>query len=321
MNRPDLELDEQTLEMIEQDGLPRWIRPLQACTESPEQMLLKIRGDYKHIAPSFLVIAEQGLVRPLSEIPEEEYDFLNYGFCFAAEFGDERFSDALLQFATHDDEEWFDMVFGEFVVSDFPEWFAAICGHDLDAIAAIATDPDIVADVRSSALGSLEYLAARDRYPEKRLKEELKKISELIENDDPLWNSVAGVAMNLGWGEFEPVLTDAWERGALDPTLNGDLKAILGHLQKNARRRRDNPPQLAPYDAVKTIVHWWKSAGKDSHDITETPGSGEREAAPHGLASGLGRNSGGALIRKAPKVSRNSPCPCGSGKKFKKCCG
>jgi uncharacterized protein YecA (UPF0149 family) len=26
-------------------------------------------------------------------------------------------------------------------------------------------------------------------------------------------------------------------------------------------------------------------------------------------------------IRKAPKVGRNEPCPCGSGKKFKKCCG
>jgi preprotein translocase subunit SecA len=25
--------------------------------------------------------------------------------------------------------------------------------------------------------------------------------------------------------------------------------------------------------------------------------------------------------RKAQKVGRNDPCPCGSGKKFKKCCG
>jgi uncharacterized protein len=23
----------------------------------------------------------------------------------------------------------------------------------------------------------------------------------------------------------------------------------------------------------------------------------------------------------APKIGRNDPCPCGSGKKFKKCCG
>lgn len=34
----------------------------------------------------------------------------------------------------------------------------------------------------------------------------------------------------------------------------------------------------------------------------------------------------GALVnntyrREAPKVGRNDPCPCGSGKKFKKCCG
>jgi len=27
------------------------------------------------------------------------------------------------------------------------------------------------------------------------------------------------------------------------------------------------------------------------------------------------------VIREEPKVGRNDPCPCGSGKKFKRCCG
>ncbi len=27
------------------------------------------------------------------------------------------------------------------------------------------------------------------------------------------------------------------------------------------------------------------------------------------------------ITRDAPKVGRNDPCPCGSEKKFKKCCG
>lgn len=27
------------------------------------------------------------------------------------------------------------------------------------------------------------------------------------------------------------------------------------------------------------------------------------------------------ITREAPKVGRNDPCPCGSQKKFKKCCG
>lgn len=26
------------------------------------------------------------------------------------------------------------------------------------------------------------------------------------------------------------------------------------------------------------------------------------------------------MKRKNPKIQRNAPCPCGSGKKFKKCC-
>ncbi|HWS13947.1 MAG TPA: SEC-C metal-binding domain-containing protein [Rhodocyclaceae bacterium] len=26
-------------------------------------------------------------------------------------------------------------------------------------------------------------------------------------------------------------------------------------------------------------------------------------------------------MHAAPKVGRNDPCPCGSGKKYKKCCG
>jgi uncharacterized protein YecA (UPF0149 family) len=27
------------------------------------------------------------------------------------------------------------------------------------------------------------------------------------------------------------------------------------------------------------------------------------------------------IRRAVPKVGRNDPCPCGSGKKYKKCCG
>ena len=27
------------------------------------------------------------------------------------------------------------------------------------------------------------------------------------------------------------------------------------------------------------------------------------------------------VVRASPKIGRNEPCPCGSGKKLKKCCG
>ena len=45
-----------------------------------------------------------------------------------------------------------------------------------------------------------------------------------------------------------------------------------------------------------------------------------RPVGPSGAAS-HGNEPGTTLVRAAPKVGRNDPCPCGSGKKFKKCCG
>ena len=48
-----------------------------------------------------------------------------------------------------------------------------------------------------------------------------------------------------------------------------------------------------------------------------------RDARPAGLVGDDFRLGGqrAPITREAPKVGRNDPCPCGSGKKFKKCCG
>jgi hypothetical protein len=46
-----------------------------------------------------------------------------------------------------------------------------------------------------------------------------------------------------------------------------------------------------------------------------------RSAVMHGLAGRIVGASRAGIERRAAKVGRNDPCPCGSGKKFKKCCG
>ena len=61
------------------------------------------------------------------------------------------------------------------------------------------------------------------------------------------------------------------------------------------------------------------------------PGVAERGLVPAGAGAGgyaepfgampLRDAEAGTVRREAPKVGRNDPCPCGSGKKYKKCCG
>ncbi len=56
----------------------------------------------------------------------------------------------------------------------------------------------------------------------------------------------------------------------------------------------------------------------------ETPSAFRHKASP-AAAAPVGYASGGAdahtINQDTPKVGRNDPCPCGSGKKYKKCCG
>jgi preprotein translocase subunit SecA len=61
-----------------------------------------------------------------------------------------------------------------------------------------------------------------------------------------------------------------------------------------------------------------------SHSSMESFGAGSFGAAPQSSSSPMARASspeGATVVRSQPKVGRNDPCPCGSGKKFKHCHG
>lgn len=55
----------------------------------------------------------------------------------------------------------------------------------------------------------------------------------------------------------------------------------------------------------------WLFVDGDGHEHAEGHGHHHHDHAPKGTP----------VVRDAPKVGRNDACPCGSGKKYKKCCG
>jgi preprotein translocase subunit SecA len=74
----------------------------------------------------------------------------------------------------------------------------------------------------------------------------------------------------------------------------------------------------------QNLVHQDSSAMGDAR--TTTVGAGESQQSRH-VAGSAGANivdnalSQATVRRDTAKVGRNDPCPCGSGKKYKKCCG
>jgi preprotein translocase subunit SecA len=85
--------------------------------------------------------------------------------------------------------------------------------------------------------------------------------------------------------------------------------------------RVDSPEKTGRKQARREVaMHRTVDAYADAHTPQET--KPVQAAAPGGVIgpAGPGRNAK-PLQREEPKVGRNDPCPCGSGKKYKKCCG
>jgi len=145
----------------------------------------------------------------------------------------------------------------------------------------------------------------------------------------------------------EPILTGALPAPTAERLMRSRytayLKAAIGHLGDSL-----HPEHKADWDEAATR-RWAESAEWQGLEIVATEAGGEDDdegtvefiatyreggiSKRHHETSRFARKDGrwyyvdGKLAapethrNEGPKVGRNDPCPCGSGKKYKKCCG
>ena len=142
----------------------------------------------------------------------------------------------------------------------------------------------------------------------------------LTRESSQVWTSLVSCSTDLYPEEVMGDIQQAYEEGLVDETFIdlGYVKETLARGKERTLRdlRGDRKRQFIE-DTIKDIG-WWAcfhdlekvSSVTSSLDIKEErKGTGFRD--PGKIAP--------ATVEK--KVGRNDPCPCGSGKKFKKCCG
>jgi preprotein translocase subunit SecA len=113
-----------------------------------------------------------------------------------------------------------------------------------------------------------------------------------------------------GYGGRDPVVE--FKREAHD--MWGQLS---DHIRQNLVRRIFHVT-LAPHAAPPPPPRRQMQESGPAKDGDGTPTRAAAQAAAGGRAVSL---SAGAAASAGRKVGRNEPCPCGSGKKYKKCCG
>jgi preprotein translocase subunit SecA len=137
------------------------------------------------------------------------------------------------------------------------------------------------------------------------------------------------------WGQRDPLVEykkEAFEMfvDMMDELNTGAAEFLFrvqmlqpGQLTAEERRRRErlSKEQVAVHQAAPAMasVAQGPSVSPPSGDTgTTTAGRGQAPARPdrQGVPS-----PAATFVREGDKVGRNDPCPCGSGKKFKKCHG
>ena len=128
-----------------------------------------------------------------------------------------------------------------------------------------------------------------------------------------VWDNLCSLSGDLGFASLLPHVRKAFEEGLCDMFFD-DLADIERRAKSGGDANWSRDCQLVD-DAV-SMMEWWACFHP------EPP----RKSAPDALAKLLETREFSSLPAvppppKHPGVTRNDPCPCGSGRKFKKCCG
>ena len=98
--------------------------------------------------------------------------------------------------------------------------------------------------------------------------------------------------------------------------LDGINESLKGYenpietMDENTVVKIEIDPEKLYYNMVEAKAEWLYNLPEWDNILTEEK---RKELYKSQKASGT--------IVKGPKIGRNDPCPCGSGKKYKKCCG
>jgi preprotein translocase subunit SecA len=121
------------------------------------------------------------------------------------------------------------------------------------------------------------------------------------------------------WGQKDPLVEYKREAFEMFEDLMHDIQSTFTErflkIQVSAEPPRPEPPARRMPPAGRPA----EPVGAD--DLFS--GSPRRVPAPPSVAAGLNSSLGpvGRATAAVPEVGRNDPCPCGSGRKYKKCHG
>jgi Protein of unknown function (DUF1186)/SEC-C motif len=205
------------------------------------------------------------------------------------------------------------LILGDFITETIHRVMADVFDGDPEPLYGIIRDPEADEVVRAKMCQTVAILTRRGQMQRDATLAFLRDCFEQLEpqKDCYVWSGWVDAVAWLGATELKPLVQLLFRRGSVDPkwrklrNFEEDIQYAIEH--PDAELRHIGGGDLTPFG--DTVAELSESAAFEP----DAPDNDTSEWAPPA-------SLGPPHREPSRKIGRNDPCPCGSGKKFKKCC-
>ncbi|MCU0788557.1 MAG: DUF1186 domain-containing protein [Verrucomicrobia bacterium] len=297
-----------------------------------EAALRAAREQREAITPELIAVIDRVTADPGRVLEDPMNCLQHFAILLLAEFREARALDSFWRFFSLPGETALDLT-GDMVTENGAAVLVSVCGGDPEPLLRLAHDESVNEIVRGQAIDGLLVQHGWGERSRDAVIEELRRLFSTLPKPGNgfVWAALVCAILDFGAAELLPEARRAFDEDLVDPSIVG--AESLNELDSPKTRKYPLPEGVtkfslfcgrnAPIDVVAECSGWLCFRDEEPHFT-----SWAREMAEDELLMGQSDEdfaqriaSGEKPYIAPPKVGRNDPCPCGSGRKFKKCCG
>jgi hypothetical protein len=217
------------------------------------------------------------------------------------------------------DQEAAEEVLGDAISETLPRILISTFNGHLPELKQLIEDPQADEWARHSALDAMGYLTRAGRIANEEMRAYLLHLHAEMQPqaEHPVWIGWVMAVTHLGYEDYAEVAGGVIER-FIEPFC-----LRIEDFHRDLRRTLDDPERMAGFEfdrlgpfegAIDRLSQWYYFTEKYKKDQARLAAD---QAARERLTE---LNTGRPYLNHQRKLGRNDPCPCGSGKKYKKCC-
>ncbi len=216
------------------------------------------------------------------------------------------------------DEEFCEYWWVDYMADELWEMYYYLAGNKLDELKEVLFAPGYwLSRIIPSTLAEQIYLRHPERHQEildwyDSVLDAFLAMKDDGEAIDPeVLSFVVGDLVAIKAAQLLPKIRAVYKRKLVYPYIIGSIESIEADIQdpKNKDEKRNLKQSI--YDRYEEAMRWAGYQMKYNREAYE------KEEAKRFSKLSIPTPK---PIQKSEKVGRNAPCPCGSGKKYKKCC-